>query len=49
MIASNQPAPRALDWAALIEATLLGATAAMLLAKFTSGALVYYFTRATHR
>ena len=41
MIASKQTAP-ALDWAALIEATLLGATAAMLLAKLASGALVYY-------
>ncbi len=42
MIASKQTAPPALDWAALIEATLLGATAAMLLAKLASGALVYY-------
>ncbi len=42
MIASNQTTPPALDWIALIEATLLGATAAMLLAKLASGALVFY-------
>jgi uncharacterized repeat protein (TIGR03943 family) len=42
MTIPTTPTTRPLNWAALIEAVLLGGAAAMLLAKIQSGTLVYY-------